>query len=54
MYDTFTFLICIQNIQNSTDKSWKTYVIQLRTQSPIGRKRRKTCDETTAINYITV
>jgi len=41
MYDTFTFLNCIQIIQNSTDKSWKMYVIKLRTQSSIGCKREK-------------
>jgi hypothetical protein len=42
------------NFKNSTDKTWKMYVMQLWTQSPIGRKRKKTCDETIVINYISM
>jgi len=51
---SITSYICIHNTQNSADKSQKTYVIQLRTQSSIGHKKKKQLVMKNVINYISV
>ena len=44
---------CTHNIPNSADKSRKTYVIQLGTQSSIGRKKKKNllCNNRHKLHY---
>jgi len=51
---SITSFNCIHNIQNSADKSRMTYVIQLRTQSSIGHKKKKKLVMKNVINYVSM
>jgi len=51
---SITSFNCIHNIQNSADKSRKTYVLQLRTQSSIGCKKKKKVVMKNVINYVSM